>query len=321
MLFLWLLSFIPRRPRDIDSGYLGCSLVKCFNNNSPPVFSNRRQALLYVAIVVGETSLVALNERLHPKTKPLYQNPSEGLEFEIPSSQNDLGILQRSRSKLYRDPSRNPTVEEVTEAAKGLDELKLVLDELDRFFLAELSNKKSKWRETGALEIENRLAPLSAKLSSVAETLARAPLSAEFRAAIGWPWGMCGWRRGCGPLADAEKALSTLRAQLGMLSLEEARFLVDVARRSVDEARAVCFAHGPPLWPRGKALGASGPYLPTAELSAVLDGDPEGAFESEALASFQAWRNGDSDLASEAVSSAQRNLGLRLRLGVESDSF
>jgi len=82
-------------------------------------------------------------------------------------------------------------------------------------------------------------------LSAVALTLARAdgvPLSV--RQDVGWPWGLCGWRH-CGPLADAEKALTTLRAQSGMLTPgSDMRFLVDVARRSVDEARGACRAAG-----------------------------------------------------------------------------
>jgi hypothetical protein len=144
-------------------------------------------------------------------------------------------------------------------------------------------------------------------LALAALTLARAdgvPLSV--RQDVGWPWGLCGWRH-CGPLADAEKALATLAAQSGMLAPSpDMRFLVDVARRSVDEARGVCRAAGlvrgtqptQTSTAAGTRAGSAGranqrgaaydtayayaplpplrPYLPIEELNAVLGSDEAG---------------------------------------------
>jgi hypothetical protein len=120
-------------------------------------------------------------------------------------------------------------------------------------------------------------AALVAELETASTALAgSAVLSAEARAAVGWQWGACGWRR-CGAQADAAQALCKLRANLGMASPLEATFYLDVALRALDEILLLGAAEG--LIPR-EGL-PRGEYLGPASLDEVLavDDEEEGAAE------------------------------------------
>lgn len=160
------------------------------------------------------------------------------------ASYKDLSFKNKSKSDNHEMNSIE--VQDGGSAGSGRDFSNALAARLSSRALLGNSNIHEAWlnADPNSREKNDGYLPRSG-LSAAALTLARAdgiPLSV--RQDVGWPWGLCGWRH-CGPLADAEKALATLRAQSGMLTpSSDMRFLVDVARRSVDEARGTCRAAG-----------------------------------------------------------------------------
>lgn len=245
----------------------------------------------------------------------------------IPLSSNDLGYIQRA-ARDSRSEGPAPTLSDAAEAARALDAAALSLS----LAASWLRSNQGRLSESALEKLEDLInAPELLGVADAATVLMRTrELPAELKAEVGWPWQLCGWRH-CGAIADAEKALSVLRAQAGMLTGAEAAFLVDVARRSVDAARGACFLFGPPLWPANTPFEA-GPYLPTAALDEVLHDDAAiEEYEAELLRGYQANRESVLDEADDAqgddgttdrpiaMTEAQRKFGLVVRMGLGSD--
>ena len=269
---------------------------------------------------ISFVTLVTKNGPIELDTVP---PPSRG----VPSSQNSLGGDQRNVAKRWRNEN-GPSLADAVAASRSLEDLRETLDNLDRWI-----DQGRYSTEVFYDELAHRLDVASVReLANVATTLIRAEgVPSSTKQDVGWPWQLCGWRH-CGPLADAEKALSVLTAQNGMLRPQEARFLIDVARRSVDEARGALYLAGPPLWEQGRPFSTGRPYLSVPELELVLGtGSSEStveaamaAYETEVLAGFLTFiheetpsaTTSDAGTAPTEATDAQRDLSLILRLAL-----
>ena len=153
----------------------------------------------------------------------------------IPISQNELGEAHRVRMADWR--TSPPSSDESRAVLQRIETARQDLEVLDRAL------RRASPRDWRVARDHLDLTSLTSVADSLM-TLTRSPeLPREAREAIGWGWSFCGWRR-CGAAADVEKALATLRSQWGMLTALEARYLVDVAKRGLDEILDLAYLAG-----------------------------------------------------------------------------
>ena len=172
-------------------------------------------------------------------------------------SQNDLAParkdLEREWNKLR---VQRPSVSDTSDAFGTVVRFRNAIDEA--YPLAEARQ----WQALGT----KLPASLVTDFEQAATVLASsAALSEEWRSAIGWQWGACGWRH-CGAQADATQAMSKLRANCEMLVPIEAIFYLDVAKRATDEVIAIGVLGG---WLPRSALGDQ-VYLSRETLELIL---------------------------------------------------
>ena len=192
------------------------------------VLTDARDALALVAgSVVSAQAVVKLQGPIHRR---LNSEDDEVLGRSLLELNADFRVQQRAWKA-----GRAATLEESRGAASRL----LAIREA----ILECAGRCAD-REWDAVAAALRSAPLDALSVEVTfDTLMHSEeISEEGLREIGWGWGMCGWRLGCGSAADVEEALAELRARNGMLLPREAIFCLDVALRGVDSALAVCQA-------------------------------------------------------------------------------
>lgn len=207
----------------------------------------RRDFLLRAtALTVGTTATGAFGALASQLRTLLAPAPALGTEWQdppelaaIPSLRSSAGTeavlerkqLEREWQQLIeaRDAGRLQRPE-AEEAFAAVLDVRRVLGKADAAAQAQADDD---WRDA----IQQLITPrLVSDLERACTTLAcsRGVLSSEARSNIGWPWGASGWRRAAAQ-ADAGQALCKLRVNLGMASPREARYYLDVAKRSVDE--------------------------------------------------------------------------------------
>ena len=221
----------------------------------PPSPSRTRRDALQIALrawTVGAGAAIAglvHGEAERLATAPRPDELREGDELYRLRSQNELAPRRAALDADWRELRRSPPTREQT--AQAFEEVVRVRDAIRE---ARALAEAQRWAELGALLPADTVPALERAATLLA---ASASLTADQRAAIGWQWGACGWRR-CGAQADAAQALSKLRANLGMVVPLEALFYLDVALRSTDEIGAPD-ARKTPLnsHPRREALGCS----------------------------------------------------------------
>jgi hypothetical protein len=198
--------------------------------------SPRRRLLLnrgLQALAVGTGAGIAgllQAERARLDSAPLPDPLSDEDELYGLQSQNELAPARKSLEMEWQAlRHKRPSAEETREAFRVVWRLRDAIDEAST--LAEAR----RWDELEAV-LPAASAPLFERAATV--LAASASLGAQERAAIGWEWGACGWRR-CGAQADVSQALAKLRANLGMIVPLEALFYLDVAKRGADEIIAI----------------------------------------------------------------------------------
>ncbi|EOD34260.1 hypothetical protein EMIHUDRAFT_433951 [Emiliania huxleyi CCMP1516] len=232
--------------------------------DQPPSPSRTRRDALQIALrawTVGAGAAIAglvHGEAERLATAPRPDELREGDELYRLRSQNELAPRRAALDADWRELRRSPPTREQTRQA--FEEVVRVRDAIRE---ARALAEAQRWAELGALLPADTVPALERAATLLA---ASASLTADQRAAIGWQWGACGWRR-CGAQADAAQALSKLRANLGMVVPLEALFYLDVALRATDEIVALGVESRllPP-----SAAGAHADYLRRESLELIL---------------------------------------------------
>lgn len=220
---------------------------------------NRRAAFAsFSALVSGGSASVLLAQQVFCAAQPLDCGADciDPLVADLRSS-NELAQSHRELEQEWESLRRVPADDDRTATAfSQILYVRQVIDRADRLASAQRLSELE-----GAVTLD-----LVRELERAATVLATsAALSPDDRKAIGWQWGACGWRQ-CGAQADAAQSLCKLRANLGMVVPLEARFYLDVAKRSLDEVLQIGVSRG---FVRASALPAAN-YLPRETLQLIL---------------------------------------------------
>ena len=245
----------------------------------------RRRELLYgglSAATLGSfaTALAMLDTRTSSgmlDQLELYSDDrSTAIELQQLSSSNQLWPARRELEAQWRALRDHPA-----DLAQTAEAYATVLRVRAAIALAEDLARDQRWADLDAalpLQLVREFEAACTVLSL------SAALSADARAAIGFQWGACGWKR-CGAQADGAQAICKLRQNLGMIVPIEALFYLDVAKRAVDEVLAAAASSSPALAAllrEAPGGGSAAEYLDVETLDLLLaTDDAEGGTEAE----------------------------------------